>query len=231
MEYMNIITRVQVRGELEAGVPAKDDAWPRDGTPFFSYLAGKIGNAQIGPIYLGWTGVASLFFGIIAFEIIGLNMWASVNWDPVQFVRQLPWLALEPPLPKHGLRILPPMNEGGWWLVAGFFLTASILLWWVRMYSRARQLGLGMHVPAAFASAIWLFLVLGFIRPLLMGSWSEAVPFGIFPAPRLDGRVLTALRQPVLQSVPHAFDCLPVWLCPAVCDARCDHSGSEPSWW
>jgi photosynthetic reaction center M subunit len=192
MEYMNIITRVQVRGELEAGVPAKDDAWPRDGTPFFSYLAGKIGNAQIGPIYLGWTGVASLFFGIIAFEIIGLNMWASVNWDPVQFVRQLPWLALEPPLPKHGLRILPPMNEGGWWLVAGFFLTASILLWWVRMYSRARQLGLGMHVPAAFASAIWLFLVLGFIRPLLMGSWSEAVPFGIFP--HLDWTAAFSLR-------------------------------------
>jgi photosynthetic reaction center M subunit len=141
MEYMNIITRVQVRGELEAGVPGKGRRLERDGTPFFSYLAGKIGNAQIGPIYLGWTGVASLFFGIIAFEIIGLNMWASVNWDPVQFVRQLPWLALEPPLPKHGLSILPPMNEGGWWLVAGFFLTASILLWWVRMYSRARQLG------------------------------------------------------------------------------------------
>jgi photosynthetic reaction center M subunit len=36
-------------------------------------------------------------FGFIAIEIIGLNMWASVNWDPVEFVRQLPWLALEPP--------------------------------------------------------------------------------------------------------------------------------------
>jgi len=33
----------------------------------------------------------------------------------------------------------------------------------------------------AFASAIWLYLVLGFIRPLLMGHFSEAVPFGIFP--------------------------------------------------
>ena len=26
-----------------------------------------------------------------------------------------------------------------------------------------------------------LFLVLGFIRPMMMGSWAEAVPFGIFP--------------------------------------------------
>ena len=40
---------------------------------------------------------------------------------------------------------------------------------------------MGTHVSWAFAAAIWLYLVLGFIRPLLMGSWSEAVPFGIFP--------------------------------------------------
>ena len=65
--------------------------------------------------------------------------------------------------------------------MAGFFLTASILLWWMRTYRRARQLGLGTHVAWAFAAAIWLYLVLGFIRPLLMGSWGEAVPFGIFP--------------------------------------------------
>ena len=65
--------------------------------------------------------------------------------------------------------------------MAGFFLTLSILLWWVRIYRRARALGMGTHVAWAFAAAIWLYLVLGFIRPLLMGSWSEAVPFGIFP--------------------------------------------------
>ena len=39
---------------------------------------------------------------------------------------------------------------------------------------------MGTHVPWAFAAAIWLYLVLGFIRPVLMGHWSEAVPFGIF---------------------------------------------------
>jgi photosynthetic reaction center M subunit len=74
-----------------------------------------------------------------------------------------------------------PLNEGGWWQIAGFFLTTSILLWWVRTYRRARALGMGTHVAWAFAAAIWLYLVLGFIRPLLMGSFGEAVPFGIFP--------------------------------------------------
>jgi photosynthetic reaction center M subunit len=179
LEYQNIFTRVQVHGPAHWG-PATTGSWVRQGQPFFSYWMGKIGDAQIGPVYLGFLGVASLICGFIAIEIIGLNMWASVGWDPVQFIRQLPWLALEPPPPQYGLS-LPPLAEGGWWLIAGFFLTTSILLWWLRSYKRARALGMGTHVAWAFAAAIWLYLVLGIIRPVLMGSFSEAVPFGIFP--------------------------------------------------
>ena len=180
IEYQNLWTRVQVHGPLDPGVPLRGGTWGRDGKPFLLYWAGKIGDAQVGPIYLGTTGVFSLIFGFLAFEIIGLNMWRSVGWDPIQFLRQLPWLSLEPPAPSYGLR-LPPLDAGGWWLMAGFFLTASILLWWVRLYQRTRALGMGSHLVWAFASAIWLYLVLGFIRPLMVGSWSEAVPFGIFP--------------------------------------------------
>ncbi len=190
-EYQNIFTRVQVRSAPHMGVAIDAGPWTRGKDTWFSYWLGKFGDAQIGPFYLGFTGLASIVCGIIAIEIIGLNMWASVNWDPVQFVRQLPWLALEPPGPQHGLSI-PPLNEGGWWLMAGFFLTASIMLWWVRTYRRARALGLGTHVAWAFLSAIWLYLVLGFIRPVLMGSWSEAVPFGIFP--HLDWTAAFSLR-------------------------------------
>jgi photosynthetic reaction center M subunit len=179
--YQNIFTQVQVRTAPEYGVAVPGSNFDRSGTPFFSYWLGKFGNAQIGPIYLGGLGMASLFCGFIAIEIIGLNMWASVGWDPVKFLVHLPWLSLNPPSPEQGLRIFAPLNDGGWWQMAGFFLTASILLWWARTYRRARELGLGTHVAWAFASAIWLYLVLGFIRPIMMGSWSEAVPFGIFP--------------------------------------------------
>jgi photosynthetic reaction center M subunit len=179
-EYQNIFTAVQVRSPAYPGVPLDTGQRDRVGKGGFSYWFGKIGDAQIGPIYLGVTGVFSLIFGFIAIEIIGLNMWASVDWDPIQFVRQLFWLALEPPPPQYGLSI-PPLAEGGWWLMAGFFLTTSIILWWVRTYRRALALGTGTHLAWAFAAAIWLYLVLGLIRPVLMGSWSEAVPFGIFP--------------------------------------------------
>ncbi|WP_298197935.1 photosynthetic reaction center subunit M [Novosphingobium sp.] len=179
--YQNIFTQVQLRGEPEAGIALPPGSEPRIGKGTFNHWMGIIGHAQIGPVYLGWTGVFSLILGFFAIEIIGLNMLASVNWDPIQFVRMLPWLSLEPPGPEYGFTPFVPLAKGGWWILAGACLTSSILLWWVRTYTRARALGMGTHVAWAFLSAIWLYLVLGFIRPLLMGSWSEAVPFGIFP--------------------------------------------------
>lgn len=179
-DYQNIFTQIQVRGHVDHGVPLGPDNEDRYKITSFSHLFGRLGDAQIGPVYLGWTGLASLICGFFAIEIIGLNMMASVNWNPIEFVGTLPWMTLNPPGPEHGLSFFVPLQEGGWWLLAGFFLTASILLWWVRSYRRALALGLGTHICWAFAAAIWLYLVCGFIRPVMMGSWSEAVPFGIF---------------------------------------------------
>jgi photosynthetic reaction center M subunit len=191
MDYLNLFTTVQARGPVHMGNELPHGNSPRTGHPALWWILGKIGNAQLGPIYLGGLGLASLICGMIAFNIIGMNMLASVHYDPVQFVRQLFWLALEPPPPEYGLS-WPPLNQGGWFLITGIFLSASVLLWWVRMYRRATQLGLGTHVAWAFAAALWLMFVLGFIRPILMGSWSEAVPYGIFP--HLDWTAALSIR-------------------------------------
>ena len=194
MDYQNLFTQVQVVAEPHHGShlnPRKDER-ERIGQPFLVHLFGRLGNAQIGPVYLGTIGIASLFFGMIGFQIIGWNMLSSVNWDPIQFIRQLFWLSLDPPLPKHGLSLNMPLSEGGWWMMAGAFLTASILVWWWRTYRRAIAVGMGTHIAWAFLAAIWLFLVLGFLRPLLVGSWSEGVPFGIFS--HLDWTAAFSLR-------------------------------------
>ncbi|WP_310496782.1 photosynthetic reaction center subunit M [Sandarakinorhabdus sp.] len=181
MAYQNIFTQVQLRGHPEEGVPLDHNNDARSGILGNTYWMGKLGGFQLGPIYIGKLGLASLLCGFLSFEIMGFNMLASVNWDPVQFVRQLFWLSLEPPPAKYGATFFVPLAEGGWWIMAGGLLTASILLWWARTYVRAKELNMGTHVAWAFASAIWLYLVLGFIRPMMMGSWAEAVPFGIFP--------------------------------------------------
>ncbi|MEN9771839.1 MAG: photosynthetic reaction center subunit [Pseudomonadota bacterium] len=180
MQYQNLFTQIQPVSKPHDGVPLQGpDNNERIIKPFLVHLAGRLGNAQIGPLYLGKVGIASAFCFIIAFTIMGWNMLVQVNYDPIQFVRQLFWLSLDPPAPEYGLK-LAPLSQGGWWNIAGFFLTVSILLWWVRVYRRARALGMGTHIAWAFAAAIWLYLVLGFFRPLLMGSWSEGVPFGVF---------------------------------------------------
>ena len=178
-EYQNIFTQVQVRTAPEMGMLEGVDLANRSKNAGFSTLLGWFGNAQLGPIYLGTMGVISLAAGTTWFVMVGLWFWDLAGYNPAVFLRDLFWLSLDPPAPEYGLSI-PPMREGGYWLIASFFLLIAVLSWWVRSYLRAQALGMGKHVSWAFASAIWLFLVLGLFRPILMGSWSEAVPYGIF---------------------------------------------------
>ena len=73
MEYQNLFTQTQVTGPASHGVPINAyDMRERTKTIGFSHLMGRLGNAQLGPIYLGRLGVASLMFGMTAFFIIGM---------------------------------------------------------------------------------------------------------------------------------------------------------------
>ena len=204
-EYHNIFTQVQVRGPAEIGLMSADSAGVRTQGATFSNLLGWIGNAQLGPIHLGWYGIISIATGILSLNIIGFNMLAQVGWSIPEFFRQGFWLALEPPGPENGLRV-PPLDDGGWWFLSSFFILVSVIAWWIRSYRRAIALGMGTHVSWAFASAIWLMLVLNLFRPILMGTWSEAVPYGIFP--HLDWTTAFSLRYGNLYYNP--FHCLSI---------------------
>ena len=178
-EYQNIFTQVQVRGAPEMGMVEQVDTGERTKGAGFSKLLGWFGNAQLGPIYLGTMGLISIATGLIWFFMVGGWYWYQAGFNPAVFVRDLFWFSLEPPAPEYGLSF-PPLAEGGYFLIASFFLLVSVMAWWVRTWLRAEALGMGKHVAWAFASAIWLFLVLGLFRPVLMGEWSVAVPYGIF---------------------------------------------------
>ena len=178
-EYQNIFTQVQVRGAPEMGMTEDVELSNRTTGASFSNLAGWLGNAQLGPVYLGTMGVISLIAGVAWFVTVGLWYWNLAGYNPAVFLRDLFWFSLEPPAEEYGLGFAP-LAEGGVWIIASFFLLVSVCAWWVRTYLRAQALGMGKHVSWAFASAIWLFLVLGLFRPILMGSWSHAVPYGIF---------------------------------------------------
>ena len=205
-EYQNIFTQVQVQAEPEMGMDDSGEmSAERTKSATFSTLVGILGNAQLGPIYLGFYGIISLATGLLWFNIVGFNMLYQVGWSIPEFIRQLFWLALEPPSPEYGLR-MPPLNDGGWYIISSFFLLVSVSCWWLRTYSLAEQHKMGKHVAWAFAAAIWLFLVLGLFRPILMGSWSEAVPYGIFP--HLDWTTAFSIRYGNLYYNP--FHCLSI---------------------
>ena len=179
-EYKNIFNQVQVQGPIEWGVDNDSNmSSERTERAGFNTWLGWFGNAQLGPIYLGTWGLVSLITGLAWFLIVGFSMLASVDFNLAIFVRELFYLSLDQPGEEYGLGI-PPLNDGGLWLIASFFLLISVMTWWVRTYRRAEDLGMGKHIAWAFLAAIWLFLVLGLIRPVLVGSWSEAVPYGIF---------------------------------------------------
>ena len=63
---------------------------------------------------------------MIWFNIVGFSMLAQVGWSIPEFIRQLFWLALEPPSPEYGLS-MPPLDDGGWYIISSFFLLVSVM--------------------------------------------------------------------------------------------------------
>ena len=124
-EYQNIFTQVQVRAAPEMGLIENVDLSNRTKGAGFSTLAGWLGNAQLGPIYLGAMGVMSLASGMIWFFIVGGWYWYQADLNPAIFLRDLFWFSLEPPAEEYGLGFAP-LAEGGLWIISSFFLLISV---------------------------------------------------------------------------------------------------------
>ena len=145
----------------------------------------------------------------MAFDIIGSTCGPQSTGIPSSLFDSSPGSHLEPPAPQYGLSI-PPLNEGGWWLLAGFLPTAAILFGGGEPLAIA-QLGMSNYLAWAFGRYL-----------ALPGSGILSAPFswaaGAKPchsgfSPTLIGRRPShAVRQPVLQPVPHAVHCIPLWL-------------------
>ena len=89
--YHTLFTSIELDSPMEYGKPLARGSFPRIFPPKHSKLLGRFGETQVGPTYLGATGLASIICGFIAFEIIGLNMWASVDWNVIRFIKLLPF--------------------------------------------------------------------------------------------------------------------------------------------
>ncbi len=80
---------------------------------------------------------------------------------------------------SYGLAFAP-MMEGGLWQIITICAIGAFCSWALREVEICRKLGMGYHVPFAFAFAILAYVTLVVFRPFLMGAWGHGFPYGIF---------------------------------------------------
>jgi len=144
------------------------------------FLKRLFGNGQVGPIYLGVSGTVSVAAGVIcSFIIIEHYLWL-VDYNPIMFLRNFFVLSLDPPAlaEGHTLGFTASWHGGSAWIVATFLLHISIMAWLFRVWDRSRKAGLGTQLFWSFLAAIFLYLVIYLIRPVIMGNWAQAPGHG-----------------------------------------------------
>ena len=134
-------------------------------------LGGDLFDFWIGPFYVGFFGVLTIFFTIVGVSLILYGVAIGPTWN-------LWRLSINPPAAEYGLSFAP-LKEGGLWQVITICAVGAFGSWALREVEICRKLGIGYHVPFAFSVAIFAYVTLVVIRPVLMGSWSYGFPYGI----------------------------------------------------
>jgi len=135
-------------------------------------LGGDLFDFWVGPFYVGFFGITTLFFSILGTSLIFYAASIGPTWNP--------WLiSIAPPDLKYGLA-LAPLREGGFWQIITVCAIGAFSSWALREVEICRKLGIGYHVPFAFGVAIFAYVSLVVIRPLLLGAWGFGFPYGIF---------------------------------------------------
>ncbi|MCL4143692.1 UNVERIFIED_CONTAM: hypothetical protein GTU68_010957 [Idotea baltica] len=88
-------------------------------------------------------------------------------------------ISINPPDIEYGLK-LAPLAEGGLWQIITICAIGAFASWALREVEICRKLGMGYHVPFAFSIAIFAYISLVVIRPLLLGAWGHGFPYGIY---------------------------------------------------
>jgi len=139
-------------------------------------IGGDLFDFWIGPFYVGFFGVATIFFALLGTALcvygaaIGEGL-ATQTWNLWQ-------ISIAPPPLEYGLGFAP-MTEGGLWQAITVCAIGAFVCWALRQAEISRKLGMGYHVPVAYGVAILAYLSLVVVRPVLMGAWGHGFPYGI----------------------------------------------------
>jgi len=140
--------------------------------PGGTLVGGNLFDFWVGPFYVGFFGVTTVFFAALGTLLVFYGAAMGPTWNP--------WLiSINPPDIALGLQAAP-LLQGGLWQIITICAIGAFVSWALREVEIARKLGIGLHVPVAFGFAILAYVTLVVIRPMLMGAWGHAFPYGIF---------------------------------------------------
>jgi len=134
-------------------------------------IGGDLFDFWVGPFYVGFFGVTTLVFTLLG---VGMILWGA-SQGPTWNIWQI---SIAPPDLSYGLAMAPLM-EGGLWQVITVCAIGAFTSWALREVEICRKLGIKLHVPIAFGVAIFAYVSLVVIRPILMGAWGHGFPYGI----------------------------------------------------
>jgi photosynthetic reaction center L subunit len=135
-------------------------------------LGGDLFDFWVGPFYVGFFGVTTIFFSVLGTLLIVWGAALGPTWNLWQ-------INIAPPDLSYGLG-LAPLAEGGLWQLITVCALGAFVSWALREVEICRKLGIGYHVPFAFSIAILAYFTLVVVRPLLLGAWGHGFPYGIF---------------------------------------------------
>jgi len=139
--------------------------------PGGTLVGGDLFDFWVGPFYVGFFGVTAAFFIILGTALIVYGASQGTSWNIWQ-------INIAPPDISYGLGFAPLM-KGGLWQVITICAIGAFGSWALREVEISRKLGIGLHVPFAFSVAIFAYVTLEVIRPVLMGAWGNGFPYGI----------------------------------------------------
>ena len=134
-------------------------------------VGGDLFDFWVGPFYVGFFGVTTAIAAVLGTALIIYGAAIGPTWNPWQ-------ISIAPPDIKYGLAFAP-LREGGLWQIITICAIVSFVSWALREVEICRKLGMGYHVPVAFGMAIFAYISLVVIRPVLLGAWGFGFPYGI----------------------------------------------------
>jgi photosynthetic reaction center L subunit len=135
-------------------------------------IGGDLFDFWIGPFYVGFFGLTTAFFSVLGTLLI---IWGAARGPTWNVWR----INIEPPPLEYGLG-MAPLYQGGLWQLITICAIGAFVSWVLRQAEISRKLGMGYHIPFAYAVAVFAYVTLVVIRPVLLGAWGHGFPYGIF---------------------------------------------------